>query len=115
MAPSFLNMEATAKKAAETAFVSFKEGLVLWATLVAVLLALLAIFAPLGASYVDKYVVGRDRREFQLEQAVEKKLEERYETRLKALSDQVEELRHSWQWRTKSNRDQTVVVAPLGH
>ncbi len=91
--PTFLNMDAMTAKAAEKAFVSFKEGLVLWATLVAVLLALLAIFAPLGASYVEKYVVAREQRETQIEQAVEKKLEERYENRLKALSDQVEELR----------------------
>lgn len=47
----------------------------------------------LGASYVDKYVVAREQREIQLEQTVEKKLEERYENRLKALSDQVEQLR----------------------
>ncbi|MGO9518829.1 MAG: dCTP deaminase domain-containing protein [Candidatus Korobacteraceae bacterium] len=95
MAPTFLNMEATAKKAAETAFVSFKEALVVWATLVAVLLALLAIFAPLGASYVDRYVVAREQRELQLEQRVQKKVEERYEARLKALSDQVEELKRN--------------------
>lgn len=44
--PTFLNMDAMTAKAAEKAFVSFKEALVLWATLVAVLLALLAIFAP---------------------------------------------------------------------
>jgi deoxycytidine triphosphate deaminase len=93
--PTFLSMEAMTTKAAEKAFVSFKEGLVLWATLVAVLLALLAIFAPLGASYVDKYVVSREQRELQLEQAVEKKVEERYETRLKALSDQLEQLRQA--------------------
>jgi hypothetical protein len=95
MAPTFLNMEATAEKAAETAFVSFKNALVIWATLAAVLLALLAIFAPLGASYVDKYVVARDQRELQLEQTVEKKIAERYEARLKALSDQVEELKRN--------------------
>lgn len=95
MAPSFLNMEATAKKAAESAFVSFKEGLVLWATLVAVLLALLAIFAPLGASYVDRYAVAHEQRELQLEQRVEAKVEERYEARLKALTDQVEELKRT--------------------
>jgi dUTPase len=95
MAPTFLNMEETAKKAAETAFGSFKRGLVIWATLVAVLLALLAIFAPLGASYVDRYVLAREQRELQLEQTIEKKVEERYEARLKALSDQVEELKRT--------------------
>ena len=45
---TFLNMDAMTAKAAEKAFVSFRKALVLWATLVAVVLALLAIFAPLG-------------------------------------------------------------------
>lgn len=100
MAPTFLNMEATAAKAAESAFVSFKNGLVIWATLVAVLLAGIAIFAPLGASFVDRRLAIHEQRDrqleqLQLEQTVEKKLEERYETRLKALSDQVEELKRN--------------------
>ncbi|HEY1580485.1 MAG TPA: hypothetical protein VGF82_25770 [Terracidiphilus sp.] len=95
MTPTFLNVEATAAKAAKTAFGSFKEGLVLWATIVTVLLAALAIFAPWGASLMDKYVVARDQRELQLEQTIEKKVEERYENRLKALSDQVEELKRN--------------------
>jgi hypothetical protein len=63
--------------------------------LAAVLLAALAIFAPLGASIIDKYVVKSDQREVQVEQAVEKKLEDRYENRLKALSDQIEELKRT--------------------
>jgi cell division protein FtsX len=96
-------MEATAKEAAETAFVSFKNGLVIWATLAAVLLALLAIFAPLGASLVDKYVETRQQRELKLEEdtkkklqeEIEKKIEERYETRFKVLSDQVEQLKRT--------------------
>jgi deoxycytidine triphosphate deaminase len=95
MAASFLDMDTTAKRAAETAFGSFKNALLIWATLAAVLLALLAIFAPLGASFVDKYVVARDQRELQLEQTIEKRVVEKYETRLKALSDQVEELKRA--------------------
>jgi dUTPase len=92
MAPSFLNMEATAKQAAETAFGSFRKTLIIWATLAAVLLALLAIFAPLGASLTDKYFVKRDQRELELQQTIERRIEERFESRLGALSDQVEEL-----------------------
>jgi hypothetical protein len=100
MAPTFLNVEVTAAKAADRAFVSFKEGLVVWATLVAVLLAVIAIFAPLGASFVDRRLAAHEQRDLQLEQlqleqTVEKELEERYETRLKALSNQVEELKRS--------------------
>ena len=92
MAPTFLNMEGTAAKAAATAFGSFKNALLIWATLAAVLLALLAIFAPLGASFTDKYLVKRDQRELELQQMIEKKIDERYESRLKTLSDQVEVL-----------------------
>jgi len=95
MAPTFLNIDKTAKRAAKRAFGSFKRALTLWAIVAGVLLALIAILAPLGASYVDKYVVAREQRELQLEQTVVKKLEERYETRLKALADQVEELKRT--------------------
>jgi deoxycytidine triphosphate deaminase len=92
MAPTFLNMEETANRAAAKAFVSFREGLVIWATLVAVLLGLLAIFAPLGASLVDKYLATHDQREHQMGQTVETS---GYEARLKALSDQVEDLKRT--------------------
>ncbi|HWY69472.1 MAG TPA: hypothetical protein VNX88_12455 [Terriglobales bacterium] len=93
--PTFLSMDATAAKAAETAFGRFKNGLIIWASLAAIVLALLAIFAPLGASNVDKYFAAREQHDRQLEQAIEKKLEERYETRLKALSDEVADLKRT--------------------
>ena len=91
--PMFLNMDATAAQAAETAFGNFKNNLLIWASVAALVLALLAIFAPLGAANIDKYVAAREQRELRLEQDVEKKIEERYETRIKALSDQVEDLK----------------------
>ena len=64
------------------------------------MLALLAIFAPLGASFVDNRLATHERQELQLErlqmeQTVEKEVDERYESRLKGLSDQVEELRRT--------------------
>jgi dUTPase len=93
MAPTFLNVDVTAQKAAARVIDSFRNTLVIWATLFAVLLAALAIFAPLGASYVDKYVVARDQRQAEVEQAIEKKVEERYETRLNTLSEQIEDLK----------------------
>lgn len=95
MAPTFLNLDVTTEKAAARVIDSFKNTLVIWAALFAVLLAALAIFAPLGASYVDRYVVGRDQRQAESEQAIEKKVEERYESRLKTLSDQIEELKQA--------------------
>jgi hypothetical protein len=98
-ADTFLNLEETTKKAAKRAFGSFKKALALWAVVAGVLLALIAILAPLGASYVDKYVVDKyvavTHEQRELEQTVEKKLVERYEPRLKALSDQVEELKRN--------------------
>jgi dUTPase len=91
--PTFLNMNATAAQAAETAFGNFKNNLLIWASVAAIVLALLAIFAPLGAANVDKYIAAREKREPRVEQAFEKQIEERYESRLKVLSDQVEELK----------------------
>jgi hypothetical protein len=88
-------MDATTAKAAEKAFGKFKNGLLLWASVAAVVLALLAIFAPLGAANIDKYVAAREHRELQLEQKVEAEIEQRYEARIKALSDQVEELKRA--------------------
>jgi dUTPase len=95
MAPTFLNMEGTAARAAETAFASFKIALAVWATIAAVVLGLLAIFAPLGASLMDKYVAKGDQRELEMQLTIEKRIEERYENRLKTLSDQVEELKRN--------------------
>lgn len=90
--PTFLNMDATAAEAASRAFKSFKDALFGWATGLGLLIALLAIFAPLGASFVDKYLTSGNQHEAQMEQAVEKKVEERYSDRLKELSDKVDRL-----------------------
>jgi dUTPase len=90
--PAFLNMDATAAKAAASAFDSFKNALFGWATVVGLLVAYLAIFAPLGASIVDKYLDRSDKQQTDMEQKIEKKVEERYEGRLKELSDKVEHL-----------------------
>jgi dUTPase len=95
MAPTFLNIDVTAKRAARRAFGSFKKALTLWAIVAGILLALIAILAPLGASYVDKYVVTGEQHELQLEQTVEAKVEGRYDARLKTLTDQVEELKRT--------------------
>lgn len=103
-APTFLNLEETIARAADGAFGSFKQYLVLWATLAALALALLTMFVPLGASYADRYVAGRDGRAVEMRQAIEKKLENEYGVRLKSLSDQVEELQKSAAARANSNR-----------
>jgi len=94
--PTFLNMDEATKTAADKAFGRFKNGLIIWASLAALVVALLAIFAPLGASLVDKYLGnGEKQTQSQMEQAIEKNLSDRYEARIKALSDQVEELKRS--------------------
>jgi hypothetical protein len=87
MAPTFLNIKATAEEAAAKAFVSFKNALVIWATLVGVMLAGLAIFAPLGADLVEKRVESHSQDEHLKYEG--------YEKRLKELSVQVEELRRA--------------------
>lgn len=90
--PTFLNMDAMTTKAAEKAFTSFKEGVIGGATVFGIVLALLAIFAPLGASWVDRYVTTHDQHDSQMEQKIENEVDARYEVRLKALSDQIDKL-----------------------
>jgi len=102
--PTFLNMDATAAKAAATAFESFKNALFGWATVVGVFVALLAIFAPLGASFVDKHVTKDEQRELQMEQNIEKRVEERYADRLKKLSDEVDRLKQSSTEASRGNK-----------
>lgn len=95
-APTFLNMDAMAARAAEKTFAKFKEGIVVWATLIAVIIAVLAIFAPLGASLVDRYVTSlTQERDRQLEQTVEQKVLENYEGRFKALSEQIQQVQRA--------------------
>ena len=101
-ASTFLDIESTAKKAADNVFGSFKTTLAFWTAVAAVGFALITIFVPWGASYVDKYLAGREQHEAQMEQVLEKKIEERYELRLKALQDQVEELQRARQLKPKS-------------
>lgn len=70
---SFLNLQQTAQDAARIAFGSFKEWLIFWAAVLAVALALLTIFVPLGAAYADRYVFKADdfeRRIADLEKAM---------------------------------------------
>jgi deoxycytidine triphosphate deaminase len=101
--PTFLNMDATATEAAKKAFDSFKNALFGWATGLALLIALLAIFAPLGAAIVDKYVTNNEQHEAQMEQVIEKKVEDRYADRLKELSDKVDRLSQAPQQTSKTN------------
>lgn len=90
--PTFLNMDATAAEAATKAFDSFKTALFGWATVVGLFVALLAIFAPLGASFVDKHLTNDEQREAQMKKAIEVEVEAQYAERLKELSDKVDQL-----------------------
>jgi deoxycytidine triphosphate deaminase len=107
--PTFLNMDTIATNAAEQAFVSFRDGLVVWATLVAVLIAIIAIFAPLGASFVDRQVTSKEQHDVQMKQAIEKDVEERYENRLKTLSDEIDAINQKQQMINAGGRN-----APAG-
>jgi deoxycytidine triphosphate deaminase len=85
-AQTFLNVDVTVEKAAQKAFGKFKQALLVWAAMAAVVLTLIAVLAPLGASYVDRALSSRNEREHEMEQ----RLEQKYESRLKALSDRIE-------------------------
>jgi dUTPase len=75
---TFLNMDATIEEAKKRAFDSFKKFLLIYVTGLGMLIAFLAIFAPLGASLVDKYLTRDEQRSTQVEQLVEQKIEDRY-------------------------------------
>jgi hypothetical protein len=89
-------MDAMTARAAEKTFAKLKEGIVVWATLIAVIVAVLAISAALGASLVDRYVtLSTQEREGQLVQAVEQKVSDKYEERFKALSEQIRQVQRA--------------------
>ncbi len=88
--PTFLNMDKMAKDAAKRAFGSFKKGIFLWATIAGIIIALLAIFAPLGASFVEQHLDAEHNA--QVEQAIEQRVESRYDARFKELTDKINQL-----------------------
>lgn len=94
LAPTFLNLEKTAKQAANRAFGSFKKSLFLWATLAAVLLALITVFAPLGASLVDRDLSDRRGWEEETTKAIEQRVSDKYADQLRALTDQLKQLQN---------------------
>lgn len=91
-APTFLNMDVMTTKAAKKAFKSFQKSVLWWATIFGFLIAFLAIFAPLGASFVDKSITAHEQDQTQMEIRIQSEVEARYDSRLKALSDQINEL-----------------------
>jgi deoxycytidine triphosphate deaminase len=94
LAPTFLNIEETATKAAEKAFGSFRESLFLWATLAAVILALITVFAPLGASLVDRGLSDRRGWEEKTSKEIEQRVSDKYADQLKALTEQLKQLQN---------------------
>jgi len=90
--PTFLNMDATAAKAAASAFDSFKNALFGWATVIGLFFALVTIFGPPAALEIEKAIEKSDKNQTELEQKIEQRVEERYKDRLKELSDRVEHL-----------------------
>jgi hypothetical protein len=88
-AHTFLNLEETVSRAGERAFGKFKEYLLVVAAVGAVVLALITIFVPLGASYVDRYLTDRHQWEAETAKQIEQKVNERYEGELKSLNNAV--------------------------
>ena len=88
--PGFLNIQEVAVKAADKAFAAFKNSVLAWAAGFGLILAILAMFAPLGASAVQNYLSARDEQK--MEQTVEQNIKTSYEQQLKTLSDQLQAL-----------------------
>jgi len=91
----FLSIDEIAAHVANKVFGEFKNRILLWAGLVTVVLALLAVFAPLGASIVDNHIASTELRDAQEKEAIEHEIEARYEARLKTLSDQIDQLQQT--------------------
>ena len=89
-APTFLNIKKTSAQAAKRVFGSFKRSLAVWAAVAAIVLALATIFVPLGAAYVERHMV----KEEATREAVQK-LQQLYDARFAALSEQLEGLRRA--------------------
>ena len=66
--PTFLNLHKTAEFASSLAFGKFKRWLVFWAVGVALLLAILTALVPVGASYADRILGGRQALEYKLKE-----------------------------------------------
>jgi deoxycytidine triphosphate deaminase len=95
-AETFLNLDVATERAAQRAFGSFQQTLVVWATIAAIFLTIVAILAPLAASYAEKSIISRDQSEQrELERVIQNAIEERYDAQLKALAEQVETLQRS--------------------
>lgn len=92
-ANTFLNLEETVAKAGDRAFGKFKEYLLTVLAVAAAALALITVFVPLGASYVDRYLTDRRQWETETTKQIEQKVSERYADQLKSLNDEVTRLR----------------------
>jgi hypothetical protein len=73
-AEKFLDLDSTAKQAGKVAFGAYRNWIIAAATVLAAFLALIAIFAPLGASIVQKWV--DDRRATAVQGELERSIQE---------------------------------------
>ncbi|MCL4843787.1 MAG: hypothetical protein KJZ79_18195 [Bryobacteraceae bacterium] len=86
---TFLNLHETVAEAARVAFGRYKRWVIMAVSLVGLLFAALAIFAPLGASLVEKSISDEWRTD------IEKRVSEKYESRAKAIEARIRELENS--------------------
>ncbi|HTE04705.1 MAG TPA: hypothetical protein VK824_00815 [Planctomycetota bacterium] len=95
-AETFLSISETTRRAANQVFGDFKKWLLIWVTVAGLGLAIITVFVPMGASWVERHITGRDERERQeAEQLLRSRLGAEYDSRLEALSKQIEDLRKS--------------------
>jgi hypothetical protein len=97
--PTFLNLHKTAEFAGELAFGKFKKWLIVWAGAIALLLGLLAVLAPIAASYADRAIAGREGLENKVRND---------ESKISALEQEVDSLKAS-----KSGAGVSKIAEPL--
>lgn len=88
-APTFLDVEHTTTKAADKMYGKFRKGLITWSAIAVLVVAVVTVFVPLGASYADRYVVNKEKAE------ADKKANDavkQYDLRIKALESRISNL-----------------------
>jgi deoxycytidine triphosphate deaminase len=88
-APTFLDVEHTTSKAADKMYGKFKEGLITWSAIAVLVVAVVTVFVPLGASYTDRYVVNKEKLESD-KKAIE--ASKQYDLRIRTLESKISEL-----------------------
>lgn len=89
----FLNLDETVSLASKEAFGHFRAALIVWAAVAAVVLAVITVLVPLGASFVDRHFTDRRQWEAETKKEIELKLDVESAAQINALQQQIQQLK----------------------